>query len=162
MINQPFQLQPRLLKPGAGPTLSFLGVDLSYKVSSADTAGEWALLEYSAPPMFAGPPLHWHKVTSEVFYVLEGRVTFHMGEEVFKGEPGSMVYIPTGVLHTFSNQEEEPARFLTFLSPGGFEEYFKELAALVQLEPSWPPKEMSKLFALYEKYDNYFPNGSWL
>lgn len=37
MINQT-QLQPRLLKPGAGPMLSFLGVNLSFKVESADTA----------------------------------------------------------------------------------------------------------------------------
>ena len=156
MINRT-QLQPRLLKPGAGPMLSFLGVNLSFKVESADTAGAWALLEYLAPPRFAGPPLHWHKVTNEAFYVLEGVVTFRMGEEVFKGEPGAMVYIPTGVLHTFSNQEEVPARFLTFLSPGGFEEYFKELAALAQSEPSWPPKDFSKLQTLYEKYDNFFP-----
>jgi len=160
MINQISQLQPRLLKPGAGPTLSFLGVELAYKVSSADTNGAWALLEYVAPPKFAGPPLHWHKITSECFYILEGTVTFRKDEEVFKGESGAMVYIPTNVLHTFSNQEDNPARFLTFISPGGFEEYFKELAALVQSESSWPPKDMSKLHALYEKYDNYFPNES--
>jgi len=115
------------------------------------------LLEYIAPPLFAGPPLHWHKVTNEAFYVLEGIMTFRMGEEVFKGTPGAMVYIPTGVLHTFSNQEEAPARFLTFLYPGGFEEYFKELAALAQSEPSWPPRELSKLQMLYAKYDNFFP-----
>lgn len=151
------QLQPHVLKPGAGPTLSFLGVELAYKVSSADTAGAWALLEYLAPPRFAGPPLHWHNITTEAFYVLEGTVTFRMGEEVFKGKPGAMVFIPTTVLHTFSNQENEPARFLTFLSPGRFEEYFKELAVLVQSEPSWPPHDMSKLFALYAEYDNYFP-----
>ena len=160
MINQTFQLQPCLLKPGAGPTLSFLGVDLAYKVSSADTAGEWALLEYSAPPMFAGPPLHWHKITHEVFYVLAGVVTFRLGDEVFEGEADAMVYIPKGVLHTFSNQQNKPARFLMFTTPGGFDEYFKELAALAQSEPSWPPKEMGKLYALYDKYDNYFPDES--
>ncbi len=154
-ISQP---QPLLLTPGAGPTLSFLGVNLAFKVSSADTNGAWALLEYVAPPKFAGPPLHWHKVTNEAFYVLEGTVTFRKDAEVFKGEPGAMVYIPTGTLHTFSNQEDRPARFLTFLSPGGFEEYFKELAVMVQSEPAWPPKDMSKLLVLYEKYDNYFPS----
>lgn len=151
------KLQARLLKPGAGPTLSFLGVDLAFKVSSADTIGAWALLEYIAPPDFAGPSLHWHKITSEAFYVLEGTVTFRREHELFKGEPGAMVYIPAGVLHTFSNTEDKPARFLTFLSPGGFEEYFKELAALAQSEPSWPPQDMSKVFALYEKYDTFLP-----
>ena len=153
-------LQPRLLKPGGGPTLSFLGVNLAYKVSSYETAGKWSLLEYLAPPKFAGPPLHWHKVTHEVFYVLAGIVTFRLGDEVFTGEADSMVYIPRGVLHTFSNQQDKPARFLMFVTPGGFDEYFKELAAMAQSEPSWPPKETSKLHALYEKYDNYFPDES--
>lgn len=153
-------LQPRLLKPGAGPTLSFLGVSLGYKISSHDTAGKWSLLEYLAPPKFAGPPLHWHKKTNEVFYVLAGNVTFRLGDEVFTGEPDAMVYIPKGVLHTFSNGQDKPARFLMFVTPGGFDEYFKELAAMAQSEPSWPPKEMSKLHALYEKYDNYFPDES--
>ena len=153
-------LQPRLLKPGGGPTLSFLGVNLAYKVSSQDTAGKWSLLEYLAPPKFAGPPLHWHKITHEVFYVLAGVVTFRLGDEVFEGEADAMVYIPKGVLHTFSNQQDKPARFLMFTTPGGFDEYFKELAAMAQSEPSWPPKEISKLYALYEKYDNYFPDES--
>lgn len=156
-MNHVTQLKARLLKPGGGPTLSFLGVDLAFKVSSADTNGAWALLEYVAPPNFAGPPPHWHKNTSEAFYVLEGTVAFRKDAEVFKGEPGAMVYIPTGVLHTFSNKEDKPARFLTFLSPGGFEEYFKELAALVQSEPSWPPQDVSKVLALYEKYDTFLP-----
>jgi len=151
------KLQPRFLKPGAGPTLSFLGVHLAYKISSHDTAGKWSLLEYVAPPNFAGPPLHWHKVTHEVFYVLEGTVTFRLGDEVFNGTPDALVYIPKGVLHTFSNQQDKPARFLMFTTPGGFDEYFKELAALAQSEPGWPPQDMSKLQTLYEKYDNYFP-----
>ena len=117
-------------------------------------------MEYLAPPKFTGPPLHWHKVTNEVFYVLAGIVTFRLGDEVFEGEADSMVYIPKGVLHTFSNQQDKPARFLMFVTPGGFDEYFKELAAMAQSEPSWPPKETSKLYALYEKYDNYFPDES--
>jgi quercetin dioxygenase-like cupin family protein len=158
MINTVSQLQPRVLSPKAGPTLSFLGVTIAYKMSGADTNGAWALLEYVAPPKFAGPPLHWHNVTSELFYVLEGTLTFRQGDEVFKGEPGAMAYIPPGILHTFSNQEDKPARFLTFISPSGLEGYFKELAMLAQSEPSWPPQDMSKLKALYEKYDQHFPD----
>lgn len=152
-------LQSRFLKPGGGPTLSFLGASLGYKISSHDTAGKWSLLEYLVPPNFAGPPLHWHKVTHELFYVLAGTLTFRLGDEVLMGEPDSMVYIPKGILHTFSNQQDKPARFLIFITPGGFDEYFKELAALAQSEPTWPPKDRSKLEKLYEKFDNYFPGN---
>ena len=157
-MTEKLQLQPLLFPPGAGPALSFFDVELGFKVSSADTDGAWALVEYVAPPKFAGPPPHWHKVTSECFYVLDGTVTFRMGEQVFAGEPGAMVYIPTHTLHTFSNQSDKPTRFLTFISPGGFEEYFKELVALSQSEPSWPPEEMGKIMALYRKYDTFLPD----
>lgn len=152
-------LQPRFLKPGGGPTLSFLGASLGYKISSRDTAGKWSLLEYLVPPNFAGPPLHWHKATHELFYMLAGTLTFRLGDKVFMGEPDAMVYIPKGILHTFSNQQDKPARFLMFVTPGGFDEYFKELSAMAQSEPTWPPKEMSKLKELYEKFDNYFPEN---
>ena len=27
------------------------------------------------PPQFSGPPPHWHKITTEIFYVLEGTLT---------------------------------------------------------------------------------------
>ena len=157
-MTEKIQLQPLLLKPGAGPALSFFEVELGFKVSSPDTEGAWALVEYEAPPKFAGPPLHWHKITNECFYVLEGEVTFRMGEQVFVGEAGAMVYIPARTLHTFSNQSDQPARFLTFISPGGFEEYFKELVALAQSELSWPPQDMGKLMALYRKYDTFLPD----
>jgi mannose-6-phosphate isomerase-like protein (cupin superfamily) len=150
-------LQPQLLTPGAGPTLSLMGVEICYKAVSADTDGAWSLLEYTAPPQFKGPALHWHKVTHEAFFVLDGFVTFSLGKRAFRGGAGSFVHIPAGTLHTFSNPDDVPARFLTFLLPGGFEEYFKELAVLVQSEPTWPPQDMSKVLELYEKYDTFLP-----
>ena len=151
-------LQPLLLQPGAGPALDFFDVQMGFKISSADTNGAWALVEYVAPPGFAGPPLHFHKVTSEGFYVLDGSVSFHLGEQIFVGEPGAMVYIPTYTIHTFSNPGEKPARFLTFILPGGFEDYFKEIVALSQSEPSWPPQDKDKILALYRKYDTFLPH----
>lgn len=150
-------LQPQLLAPGSGPILSLMGVDIYYKAVSADTNGLWSLLEYNMPSHFKGPALHWHKITHEAFYVLEGFVTFSLETKSFRGGPGSFVHIPAGVLHTFSNSDDVPARFLTFLLPGGFEEYFKELATLAQNETTWPPKDMSKILKLYQKYDTYLP-----
>jgi hypothetical protein len=42
-------------------------------------------------------------------------------------------------------------------SPGGFEDYFQELFAWVNSEPSWPPKDMSRMAALNAKYDTFSP-----
>jgi len=146
------------LMPGEGRSLAFFGATVTYKVVSADTGGACSLFEYTAPPHFAGPPAHWHKVTQEVFYVLEGTVTFRLGELVVKGTPGAFVYIPTGVVHSFANEESTPARFLGFLSPAGLEQFFVELAALAQSEPTWPPKDLIRLEALRKQYDQYSPD----
>ena len=146
-----------LFAPNGGPTVSMLGVNISYKITSPETDGAYALLDYSMPPKFAGPPPHWHKVTNESFYVLEGKITFMMDSQVFIGEPGAFVYVPTRTIHKFSNEQDEPARMLSVITPGGFEEYFKELVTLAQSEPTWPPKDMSKVLALYQKYDTFMP-----
>ncbi len=156
-MNNILSQKPILLAPGGGPTLAFMGVTLSYKISSHETDGAYALLDYAMPPRFTGPPPHWHKVTNEGFYVLEGRITFTMGTQVFVGEPGAFVYVPRRTIHKFSNEQDQPARMLSVITPGGFENYFKELVTLWQTEPEWPPKDTSKLAALYQKYDQYSP-----
>jgi hypothetical protein len=60
-------------------------------------------------------------------------------------------------MHAYSKPEDEPARFLGFVSPGGFEKYFDELYELMQSEPSWPAADADKLLALMAKYDTYTP-----
>ena len=141
--------------PGAGRSITMMGGTVSFKTESEETGGAWSLLELTVPPGFDGPPPHWHKVTQEAFYILEGALTLQVGDQTVKALPGAYVFVPTGVIHAYSNAEDEPARFLGFVSPGGFEKYFDELYALMKSEPSWPPADMGKLSALMAKYDTY-------
>ena len=145
------------LPPGEGKTISVTGVSVSFKAVSENTDGAWTLIEYTAPPRFSGPPPHWHKVMVEGFYVLEGTLTICLDERTVKGGPGSFFLVQTGVVHTFSNAEEAPCKFLVFISPAGLEKYFEELAELIKNEPIWPPADMSKVMALAMKYDTHFP-----
>ena len=145
-----------MLAPGGGPTLSIMGMNLAYKVSGAQTNGTWALLEYTIPPHFTGPPLHFHKVTYQGFYVLEGRVTFQVGSQVFPASPGSFVSVPAQIPHMFSNEQDQPARVLETIIPGGFEDFFKELVSLMQTEPVLLLKPHN-LFDLYKRYDTFMP-----
>ena len=41
--------------------------------------------------------------------------------------PGSFVLVPPETVHTFSNPSDRPVRFLSLMSPGGFEQYFRDL-----------------------------------
>jgi quercetin dioxygenase-like cupin family protein len=143
--------------PDEGTRITMRGAAITLKAVSDDTGGAWSLMEYTAPPHFAGPPPHWHNETLEGFYILSGTVTFQVDAQTIIAPAGSFVLVPPGVIHTFANQEDVPATFLTVVSPGGFERYFDELAALVAHEPTWPPADPSKLTALMMKYDTYAP-----
>ena len=146
-----------VLMPGGGETVSGLGVTMAFKTVGAQSGGQWLALEYTAPPQFAGPPRHWHKVTTEIFFVLEGTLTLTAGEETIQAGPGGYAYVPPGTVHGFSNQTDAPARYFAIASPAGLEDYFAEMMELIKDEPSWPPKDMSKIVALMAKYDTFAP-----
>jgi hypothetical protein len=57
------------------------------------------------------------------------------------------------VVHAFANPDDAPARMLIFLTPGGFEGYFDELAALAAASPVWPPADPGALAAVSAGYD---------
>jgi mannose-6-phosphate isomerase-like protein (cupin superfamily) len=64
-----------------------------------------------------------------MFYVLDGTLTVQVEDELLEAPPGSFLCVPPGTRHTFANRCDDPVRFLNFNTPGGFEEYMRELAA---------------------------------
>jgi mannose-6-phosphate isomerase-like protein (cupin superfamily) len=100
-------------------------------------------------PAFAGPPPHVHERLHDMFYVLEGRLTMRLGDETLELAPGSFACVPPGTIHTFSNRSEQPVRFLNFNTPGGWENYMRDLAgALAAGSPS--PEEVGKIASRYD------------
>ena len=90
---------------------------------------ELSLLEFEIAPGGGVQP-HFHKGHSDSFYVLEGEVEFHVGDEIVHGTPGTYVLAPPSVVHFFRNVSDKPARALNLHTPGGFVEYRRELLAL--------------------------------
>lgn len=146
-----------VLAPGGGETLSGLGVTMTYKTVGAQSGGQFLALEYVAPPKFSGPPPHWHKITTEIFYVLDGMLTLIVDGEATTVGPGGYAFVPPGVVHTFANQSDAPSSYFLLASPAGLEKYFVELHEMIKGEPSWPPKDMGKVVALMAKYDTFAP-----
>jgi glyoxylate utilization-related uncharacterized protein len=96
-----------------------------------------------------------HRNEDESFYVLEGEMTFYVGEERVKAEPGAFVYGPRGVPHGFEVNGTEPARILLQNYPAGFEGFPVEVgepAKELALPPAEPP-DMERLMAIAAKYD---------
>jgi quercetin dioxygenase-like cupin family protein len=90
---------------------------------------ELSLLEVVFDPGSGVDP-HFHKGHSDSFYVLEGEVEFHLGDEVFHATAGAYVLAPPNVVHWFRNVSDKPARMLNLHTPGGFAQYRKELREL--------------------------------
>jgi hypothetical protein len=89
-----------------------------------------------------------HKNEDELFYVLEGEHVFQCGEDEFHVGPGGIVFAPRGVPHAHRRVVPRNGRFLTLVSPAGFEGFFRELA---EAERAGSPME-SAYARVSEKY----------
>jgi quercetin dioxygenase-like cupin family protein len=115
------------------------------------TSGEgFSLVEHPIAPRTLAAPMHVHEHEDEYSYVLEGEVGVQIGDEVRYALPGDLVVKPRGIPHAFWNRTDEPARLLEIISPGGFEHYFAELAAL--LPPQREAPDFEGLAALQARY----------
>lgn len=110
---------------GDGEELRARGTRVLVKAASS----RLTVTDHTVPAGFPGPPLHVHPGFDETFIVLEGTLTMRVGERVEEVEPGGTVYVAGATPHTFANAAEAPARFMVAMSPGGFEEYFRAMAA---------------------------------
>jgi mannose-6-phosphate isomerase-like protein (cupin superfamily) len=68
-----------------------------------------------------GPEKHVHEAEDDVFYVLEGELTFDVGHGELPAPAGTFVLVPPGVEHTFANRTAEPVRVLNIHTPAGFD-----------------------------------------
>lgn len=60
---------------------------------------------------------HSHGDADKVYYVLAGRATIQVGEEVADVEPGVAVLAPAGLAHGVANQSTVPLTLLVFMAP---------------------------------------------
>ena len=124
--------------PGEGEVHGMGPTNFVMKATSEDTNGQLYFSETTVEAGFPGPPPHTHERMTDMFYVLDGTLTLHVdGEEVEAG-PGSFACFPPGVVHSFANRSDAPARFLNFSTPGGFEGYMRELGKALESDEFTP------------------------
>jgi quercetin dioxygenase-like cupin family protein len=118
-------------------------------VSTSDTNGMLGAIEV-AGPSGSVPPLHVHHREDEAFYVLEGEYTVFVGDDVIAASPGSWVWGPRDVPHGYQIRSER-GRHLSLLTPGGFEAFFEEVAAIATPEAD-PRSQLSTLTEIAARY----------
>ena len=139
-----------LIGPDQGEAVRLLALGVRFMIDGATTGGAFSLVEHPLPPRALGAPVHTHRNEDEYSYVLEGRVGVKLGDETFEAGPGDLVFKRRGQWHAFWNPGDEPARMLEFISPGGFEQYFAEIAPL--LPPNRPEPDLEGLAAVQARY----------
>jgi quercetin dioxygenase-like cupin family protein len=90
------------------------------------TDGKLSVFQATMPEGFS-PPRHIHTREDEVFLVLEGEAWFDIDGERHLAGPGTSLYMPRGVPHTF-RVKSPVARMLGIMTPGAFEQLFRNLS----------------------------------
>jgi quercetin dioxygenase-like cupin family protein len=111
-----------------------LGGDITYIVRGENSNGALAALE-AVNPAGEGPPLHVHTREDEVVYVLGGEIRWKLGDQLSLTGPGSFVFIPRGVPHTWQNVGNGECTMLITFAPAGMEGFFDRLASLTEFDP---------------------------
>jgi mannose-6-phosphate isomerase-like protein (cupin superfamily) len=113
------------LAEGDGERLAFSGAEFVVKAAGDTTGGAFSVIEESDP---LDTPRHVHENEDELFVILEGEHVFTIGAATFRVGPGAVVFAPRQVPHEHRRVVPRTGRFLTFVSPTGFEGFFRELS----------------------------------
>lgn len=116
---------PVVLGPGDGESVWSLGGRFTVKLDGSLAGGRVSLIEALATRA-TEPPVHIHHREDEAWYILDGGMTFFVGDEAHPAVAGSFIYAPMGRPHTFT-VDVEPTRVLVLATPAGFEHFALEL-----------------------------------
>jgi len=127
--------------PGEGEQILFKVGLMTFKASSADTDGHFALIETVLPPGASVEP-HDHP-EAEWWYVLDGEFRFYLGQpaEVVHARTGAFLSVPPYVRHAYEQVGRSAGRLLGMLLPGGdggLETFFRQVGILVRAPSDVP------------------------
>lgn len=110
-----------ILKKGEGRKYDMGAMQATFLADEQETEERYAVSEWWLKPGSEGPGAHQHEFNDEVFYVLEGVMSFLVGDKWIDAAPGTFLRIPARTMHDFSNKTNDRAGLLNFFIPGGFE-----------------------------------------
>ena len=125
------------LPPGEGRSYPMGRISAVFKADMDETQAAYSVSEWWLEPHTQGPGAHSHE-EDDVFYVIEGTMSFLIGDRWIDAPKGSFVLAPGGVIHDFENRSSSLARVLNFSIPGSFEE---SLPAISNWFAENPPRD---------------------
>ncbi|MAD19063.1 MAG: hypothetical protein CMJ52_02435 [Planctomycetaceae bacterium] len=142
-----------VLAAGQGRAIRIRNGNVVFKTVGADNGGRVGIFEQTMQRGDPGPVPHFHRETTEMFFLIEGSLEFFLDDAVLIIEAGGFVRVPPNTIHHFSQRGDVPARFLIMFTPGkAREKYFEGLAAIASEDG---PPDRNRLVALMHEYDQF-------
>ena len=119
--SSPSPRKPVVLKPGEGRAYPMGRISALFKADGLETKEKYSISEWWLEPHTQGPGPHSHD-EDDIFFVIEGTLSFLVGDTWTDAPRGSFVLVPGGVTHDFENRSAARAGALNISIPGGFED----------------------------------------
>jgi quercetin dioxygenase-like cupin family protein len=147
---------PRI-QPGQTVENPVTGERFTFTHTAASTDGELLAFDFALRPGGSVPIPHVHPVQTERFEVTAGTMRFRVGLRTVIAEPGDVVEVEPGVMHSFANAGEDEARLRVEVRPAlGMEEMFAdvvEMARAGRMTRRGLPRNVLDLALLARTYD---------
>ena len=111
-----------------------------FKADGRETGKAYSVSEWWLAPRTRGPGAHSHE-EDDVFYVIEGTMSFLIEGRWVDAPRGSFVLAPGRAIHDFENLGSKRAGVLNFSIPGEFE---ASMPAIAEWFEKNPPKRVTR------------------
>ena len=91
-------MKQQVIEAGGGRSYDWSSDHICVKTSCDHSDSRLTMVEDTLKPGFH-LGFHYHKTMTEVFYVLEGDMTFNFEDETVVASPGMTINIPPNVTH---------------------------------------------------------------
>lgn len=140
-------MNPILVSADGGQPLNILGIPLNIRLHGRDTGGVLSVVESHDAPG-GGPPLHIHHREDETFQILEGDYEFTVAGKTILAKPGTTLFAPRGIPHTYRCLGRTPGRLMCTITPSGFEGFFEEIGVLSPQQQ----QDLPRVLAIAQKF----------
>jgi quercetin dioxygenase-like cupin family protein len=129
----------------------------TFLATGEETDRAFSLFDFLVPSQSAALP-HIHSLEDEVFYILEGEITFQLesptGLQNIVATSGTSIFLPKGRPHGWLNSGTTPARTLSLVFPAGFEGFFvdQNQPVIDRSNPIPPPLPLESLAPIAQNY----------
>jgi mannose-6-phosphate isomerase-like protein (cupin superfamily) len=135
--HEPAERAGIFLSPGEGRSYPMGRISAVFKADGDETQKAYSISEWWLEPHTQGPGAHSHE-EDDIFYVIEGTMSFLIGDRWIDAPKRSFLLAPGGMTHDFQNRSSSRAGVLNISIPGDFE---REMPAIAKWFAENPPKD---------------------